>query len=124
MAGSRGLRAPFDNVTGTERNDTAEFIFSLPHARLQDTKTPAHERMERINRIRAAILNGYYRVRTTEIALKLVDSMREGTGLRFCKDAADPTSLPSASVWSTEKTTDATFPSPQASESAEEVKHE
>lgn len=124
MAGSRGSRAPFDNGTWTERDDVAGILLSLPNPMLRDAERPVDERMERINRIRAAIVNGYYRVRSADIALKLVDSMREGSALRFRRDAADPTSLPFASVPSTEKTTDATFPSPQASESAEEIKHE
>jgi anti-sigma28 factor (negative regulator of flagellin synthesis) len=124
MAGSRESRAPFDNVTGTERNEMAELIFSLPRTNLQDSTTRVDERMDRVNRIRAAILNGYYRVRATDIALKLVDSMREGSGLRLRQEVADTTSVPSASVSSTAESSDATFRPSEASESAEETKHE
>lgn len=121
MAGIRGSRAPFDYVTGTERNDRAEILSCLLYNAGQNTKHPLDERMERVNRIRAAILNGQYRVRSGDIAQSLLDTMRGGSGLRLREEVAHPTSLPAAFVWSTQGTTDATFRSQQASESAEEV---
>ncbi len=124
MAGIRGSRAPLDYVTGTERNDRARILSSLLNTMGQPAKHPFDERMERVNRLRAAILNGYYRVRSADLAQKLADTMREGSVLRLCRDAADPTSLPSTSVSSTRETTNATFRPPAASDFAEEVKHE
>jgi anti-sigma28 factor (negative regulator of flagellin synthesis) len=124
MAHVRGSRATVDNVIGTDRKDVAGIMLSLADPMFRAPYVSVDERIERVDRIRAAIVNGYYRVRSADIAVKLVDSMREAAGLRFRKDAAGPTSGASASVSSTEETTDATFRPPAASESAEEVKHE
>lgn len=124
MAGIRGSRAPFDYVTGTERNERAEILSSLLYPTGEDPKRPFDERVERVNRIRAAILNGSYRIRSVDLAQKLAETMREEAGLRFRKDAPDAISWPSTSVLSTQETADATFRPPPASESAEEVKDE
>ena len=124
MAGLRGSRAPLDDVTGTQHKDETRIISSLIASRVKGSGTPFDERVERVNRLRTAIVNGYYRVRSADIAHRLLDTMREGSGLRRRNEVADPTSLPPASVSSTEETTDATFRLLAASESAEEIKHE
>jgi anti-sigma28 factor (negative regulator of flagellin synthesis) len=124
MANIRESRAPLDYVTGTARNERAKIPSSLLYTMGEDPKRPYDERVERVNRIRDSIVNGYYRVRSADLAQKLAETMREAADQRFCRDAADPTSLPSTSVSSTRKTTDATFRPRAASESAEEEKHE
>lgn len=120
MADIRESRATLDTIT-TDRKDVARIMSSLADAAHRVVEAPFDERMERVNCVRAAIVNGFYRVRSADLALKLVDSMREGAGLRFCKEGSDPLI---DSVSSKQETTHATFPPPAASESAEEVKHE
>jgi len=127
MAVFGGLRASLDNLTGMARNDKANVLLSLADitADTADHGRPSSDvRMERVNSLRTAISQGHYFVSSGDLALKLIDSMREGPALRFRNDSGTSHGSSSWSDLPHHGFTHATFPPPRASDSAEEVNDE
>ena len=116
-------RASLDNLIGMENFERANVLVSM--ADLTNGRSSTDVRMELVNSLRAAIAQGSYFVSSDDLARKVMDSMADmATVFRFRNNSGRSRPSPGPGGLPTRGFTHATFPSPRASECAEEVNDE
>jgi anti-sigma28 factor (negative regulator of flagellin synthesis) len=89
MTDLRASWANVDRATGTEEQRQRDAMLSLAQSRALEPASTSDARMERVSELRRAIQHGQYSVRSTDLAEKILSTMREGPILRFCGNTED-----------------------------------